>query len=517
MGSVTQGHMTSPRGAPGERSGATAPVVRAALYCRVSTEEQAEEGQSIAAQVRLLEEHCARNHLDIAEHFLDEGFSATTDRRPAFQRMIALAKSSPRPFDVILVHKTDRFARNREHAIVYKNLLRRECGVDVVSITEAFDDSPQGRLMEGIMEVMAEFYSANLGQEVRKGMTEKARRGEALGMAPVGYRIGTDGHLQPAPGAAEAVRWAFETYANGAMGYQSIARVLRTDGQARFPGLPDFKWSAQAVRQILRNEAYVGRRIWNKRNGAAHGRYRPEEQWVVAEDAHPSLVPPDLFARVQARMAAHLGPKGTLGDYLLRGMVRCEECGAVMYRRRMTGRGRGAAGGATMILSCSRYYRGDDACYFNWLPEADALATLADHLRRMADGANLEDYAFSFATSDQGALAAAERALEQCADRFKRQIAAYEAGVLDLDELRTAKERLAAERAAIEGRIAAERAKSLRADLPAALIRQRVAHALRVLDEPGGDIAARRTAVQEAVAGMTYSRRERRLRITFRV
>jgi site-specific DNA recombinase len=170
-----------------------------------------------------------------------------------------------------------------------------------------------------------------------------------------------------------------------------------------------------------------------------------------------------------------------------------------------------------MILSCSRYYRGDDACYFNWLPEADALATLADHLRRMADGANLEDYAFSFATSDQGALAAAERALEQCADRFKRQIAAYEAGVLDLDELRTAKERLAAERAAIEGRIAAERAKSLRADLPAALIRQRVAHALRVLDEPGGDIAARRTAVQEAVAGMTYSRRERRLRITFRV
>ena len=503
--------MAKREGAPG----APVPPARAALYCRVSTEEQAEEGQSIAAQLRLLGEHCARNHLEIAERFLDEGFSATTDRRPAFQRMIALAKSSPRPFDVILVHKTDRFARNREHAIVYKNLLRRECGVDVVSITEAFDDSPQGRLMEGIMEVMAEFYSANLGQEVRKGMTEKARRGEALGLAPVGYRIGADGHLQPAPGAAEAVRWVFETYANGSMGYQSIARALRREGQARFPGMPQFKWSAQAVRQVLRNEVYVGRRVWNKRNGAAHGRLRPEEQWIVAEQAHLPLVSEDLFSRVRDKMAAHLGPKGALGDYLLRGLVRCEECGAVMYRRRMTGRG-GEAAGAKMILSCSRYYRGDAACYFNWLPEADALAALTDHLHRIADGANVEEYSFSFPASDHTALMAAHRALEQCADRFKRQVAAYEAGVLDLNELRAAKERLTAEQEGIERRIDAERAKTQRADLPATVIRQRVGNALRTLNEPSEDVAAQRAVVQEAVAGMTYSRRERRLRITFR-
>ena len=516
MGRPRKDGMTSRQGDSVRQPGPTLAAVRAALYCRVSTEEQAEEGQSIAAQLRLLEEHCTRNHLDLAERFVDEGFSATTDKRPAFQRMIARAKASPRPFDVILVHKTDRFARNREHAIVYKNLLRRECGVDVVSITEAFGDSPQGRLMEGILEVMAEFYSANLGQEVRKGMTEKARRGAALGMAPVGYRIGSDGHLQPAPGAAEAVRWVFETYAKGAMGYQSIARALRSDGQARFPGLPAFKWSAQAVRQVLRNEVYVGRRIWNKRNGAAHGRLRPHEDWIIADQAHSPLVPEELFAQVQSRMATRLGPKGSLGDYLLRGLVRCAECGAVMYRRRMTKRGGGSSGGE-MILSCGRYYRGDDACYFNWLPEADALAALADHLRRIADGAKLEAYSFSFAPPDQEALVAAQRALEQCAARFQRQAAAYEAGVLDLVELRAAKERLTAERDAIERRITAERAKTPCAQLPATAIRQRVAQALRILGGPAGDVGAQRAGVQATVAGMTYSRRERRLRITLRV
>ncbi len=494
----------------------TAQAQRAAIYGRVSTEEQAEVGQSIPAQVRLLEEYSARQGMAVVERFLDEGFSATTDKRPAFQRMIALARAKPRPFDVILVHKMDRFARNREHAIVYKNLLRRECGIDVLSITETFDDTPQGRLMEGIMEVMAEFYSANLGQEVRKGMMEKARRGEALGLAPMGYRIGETGRLDPVPGAAEAVRWIFETYASGEMGYYNIAQALRADGHTRFPGLPTLKWSAQAVRQILRNEAYVGRRVWNVRSNAAGGRRRPEEQWVVAEGSHPPLVSTDLFERVQERMKARIGPRGSLGDYLLRGVVRCEECGSVMYRRRMTGRT--SSGGQKEILSCSRYYRGDGGCYFNWVSMVDVLAELTVHCRQITEGGTLEQFSFLFPPENEKALAAAQRALEQCAERYRRQVAAYEGGVIDLDELRAAKERLITERVALEARIAAERAKAKQADLPTALIRQRVGRALAALEVGDADgAAARRQVLQEAVAAVTYSRRERRLRITFRV
>lgn len=491
-------------------------VVRAVIYARVSTAEQAEEGESIDAQVRALREHARRNGMILVDEFLDEGVSATTDRRPAFQRMIAAAKTKPSPFDLILIHKSDRFARNREHSIVYKNLLRRECGIDVVSITEPFDDTPQGRLMEGILEVMAEFYSANLGQEVRKGMTEKARRGEALGMAPVGYRIGEGGTLAPVPGATDAVRWIFETYASGENGYASIARILRETGQARFPGLPPLRWSAQAVRNVLRNEAYIGRRVWNMRG--PKGRPRDPGEWIVVSDAHEPIVSPELFQRAKERMAARVGPRGNLGDYLLRGMIRCEECGGAMYMRRMTPRGKPNDPG-TFILSCSRYARGDGSCYFNWLRVDEALDALMMSFNQiLAEGIDPRRYDFVF--SDAGPRterATIERALQQIHERYRRQLAAYEAGVFDLDDLRDAKERMATERAALEERLRDAQARERAADLPIPLIQQKVRAALQAVKGAEGDVSARRAIMAEAVAKLTYSRRHRRLRVTLKV
>jgi site-specific DNA recombinase len=143
--------------------------MRAALYVRVSTEEQAQEGLSIDAQLKALQQYCRERQYLIVETFVDAGESARTDKRPGFQRMIAMAKQRPKPFDLILVHKMDRFARNREDSAVYKALLRKELGIDVISKTERFDDTPTGKPTEGITEVFAEFYSANLAHEVLKG------------------------------------------------------------------------------------------------------------------------------------------------------------------------------------------------------------------------------------------------------------------------------------------------------------------------------------------------------------
>ena len=136
----------------------------AACYIRVSTEDQTE--YSPEAQHRALEHYARQHQLTISpEHvYIDAGISGRrAETRPAFMAMIAAAKKRPPPFSVILVHKFDRFARNREDSIVYKSMLRRQCGVQVVSITEHLEDDKMSLILEAMLEAMAEYYSINLG------------------------------------------------------------------------------------------------------------------------------------------------------------------------------------------------------------------------------------------------------------------------------------------------------------------------------------------------------------------
>jgi DNA invertase Pin-like site-specific DNA recombinase len=138
-------------------------------------------------------------------------------------------------------------------------LLRKELGIDVISITEHFDDTPTGKLTEGIMEVIAEFYSANLSHEVLKGMREKATRGQALGLAPLGYRIGDDGRFAVVAEEAAIVRWVFEEYASRHRGLNGIALWLRDHGVTQSkPIAAQFRWSGQGIKVILKNRAYLG-------------------------------------------------------------------------------------------------------------------------------------------------------------------------------------------------------------------------------------------------------------------
>ena len=102
----------------------------------------------------------------------------------AFQQMIGTAKQKSHPFDAILVWKFSRFARNREDSVVYKSMLRKQCGVEVVSISEQIGEDKTSILIEALLEAMDEYYSINLSEEVVRGMSEKARRGGTLGRAP---------------------------------------------------------------------------------------------------------------------------------------------------------------------------------------------------------------------------------------------------------------------------------------------------------------------------------------------
>ena len=156
---------------------------RAALYSRFSSDNQRTE--SIDAQLRAMHAYCEQHHFTIVNTYVDEARSATNDRRPSFQQMIA--DSAGKAFNIVLVHKLDRFARNRYDSAIYKRELKKN-GVTVYSVLENLDSSPESIIMESVLEGMSEYYSQNLAREVMKELTENALQCKHNGgKPPLGY------------------------------------------------------------------------------------------------------------------------------------------------------------------------------------------------------------------------------------------------------------------------------------------------------------------------------------------
>ena len=178
-------------------------------YVRVSTGKQDE--LSPDSQAKLLKDYAKSNGYVVSKIFYEVGISGRkADKRPEFQKMISLAKSSDHPADAILVWKYSRFARNQEESIVYKSLLKKKHNVDVISVSEPLVDGPFGSLIERIIEWMDEYYSVRLSGEVTRGMKEKAERGGYQARPPLGYKIVT--HKEPpviVPEEAEIVKLIF--------------------------------------------------------------------------------------------------------------------------------------------------------------------------------------------------------------------------------------------------------------------------------------------------------------------
>ncbi len=227
----------------------------AAAYIRVSTEDQMEFSPD--SQLRSIQAYALNHHIELlpAHIYLDEGISGrNTSKRPAFLQMIADAKRKPHPFDLILLWKFSRFARNRQDSIFYKSMLRRECGIDVISITEPLSPDPTSILIEALLEAMDEYYSVNLAQEVRRGMNEKFRRGGIVSIPPFGYTA-RDGQFIIVPEQACWVRRIFDSYLNG-ISIPSIAKELQTAGVRTIRGNP---FDGRGVRYILGNLSTPGK------------------------------------------------------------------------------------------------------------------------------------------------------------------------------------------------------------------------------------------------------------------
>lgn len=306
---------------------------RASAYIRVSTEEQGEFSPD--AQLKAIQNYCKNNNLilDKQHVYIDEGISGRkADKRPAFQDMIKHAKK--KEFDVILVHKFDRFARSREDSVVYKSLLKKECGIKVVSITESIEDDKFSVILEAMLEAMAEYYSLNLSDEVKKGMTEKAERGEWQTYAPFGYKI-VDKKLEILDEQASAVRMIFNDFINGE-GYLFIAKKVNDMGyRTRFGN----KFENRTIEYILTNPVYKGFAHWTP-TGKVHRKTSPDT--IIKKSNHEPIIDEKIFDEVQKilqeRKQIHRKYyKGTSPSiHWLNGLVRCKTCGKTMVKINQT-------------------------------------------------------------------------------------------------------------------------------------------------------------------------------------
>ncbi len=301
----------------------------AAAYIRVSTDDQLEFSPD--AQKRAIREYAKRNQLLLDDRYIftDEGISGRkAEKRPAFMEMICTAKKKPKPFDVILVHKFDRFARNREDSVVYKSLLRKECGIKVISITEQLEDDKFSIILESMLEAMAEYYSLNLSDEVKKGMFEKARRGEHIGKAPYGYDI-KNGQLVINEYEFSVVQMMFDRFVNQGDSFSSLSKYLN---QNNFVTKRGGKWRTCTIKYILTNHFYAG---MTRYNYMSQDRYtvNPENEWIIAPGNHTPAIDKDTFqkAQEQAKKQEDFAFKNTKANQIKtwsQHLVCCAECGS---------------------------------------------------------------------------------------------------------------------------------------------------------------------------------------------
>ena len=232
---------------------------KAVVYARFSSENQRDE--SIDAQVRAINEYCEKNNIQIVKIFADRAKSATSANRPEFQEMIKFCENDITGISMVIVHKLDRFSRDKYDSAMYKQKLKLK-GIRVVSVLENLDNSPESLILESVIEGMAQYYSANLAREVAKGQKENALKARHNGgTPPLGYDVAEDKTYIINDEESKAVKIIFDRYVNG-YSYSQIIDELNKLGYRTKRENKNF--SKNSLYSILSNEKYTGVYVFNK-------------------------------------------------------------------------------------------------------------------------------------------------------------------------------------------------------------------------------------------------------------
>ena len=290
----------------------------AVIYARYSSDNQREE--SIEGQIRECTAYAEKNGITVVKHYIDRALSAKTDNRPDFQQMIK--DSEKRLFDIVLVWKLDRFARNRYDSAHYEYLLERN-HVKLVSATEPISDSPAGIMVKSMLTGMAEYYSAELSEKVVRGMTENVLKGKYNGgTIPIGFKVDEEKFFQIDPLKAPFVVEAFQRYNDGA----TMKELMNWLNDSGVTTNRNQKFTYNSVQKLLTNKRYIGENHFKD---------------IVMPDSIPAIVDKDLFEEVQLKIKKNSRAPArhkAEDDYLLTTKLFCGMCGAMMFGECGTGR-----------------------------------------------------------------------------------------------------------------------------------------------------------------------------------
>ena len=275
----------------------------AVIYARYSSERQTE--QSIEGQLRVCNDYARRNDILILDTYIDRAMTGTNDNRSGFQQM--MKDCSRQTWDMVLVYKLDRFSRNKYEIAMHKKTLR-DNGIKLVSAMENIPNTPEGIILESLLEGMAEYYSAELSQKVKRGLNESRQKGNFTGgYILLGYKV-VDKKVVVDEENAEIVRYIFSQYANGIFVDDIIADLANKGITNR--GKP---FAFSSVYSMLRNEKYIG--IY---------RYGGE----VFSNIYPQIIPTAVFDIIGRKLNNKHGRRGTENLYLLTGKLLCGKCGS---------------------------------------------------------------------------------------------------------------------------------------------------------------------------------------------
>jgi len=294
------------------------PAMTAVIYARYSSDNQREE--SIEGQIRECTSYAEKNDITIVKHYIDRAISAKTDNRPQFQQMIK--DSDKKLYDIVLVWKLDRFARNRYDSARYKTQLKKN-GVKLMSATEIISEGPEGIILESVLEGYAEYYSADLAEKVVRGQTENILKGRCNGgRGTFGYTLDSERKFHIDPLASPFVVESFRKYRDG-LTMKEIRDWLNENGIKNPVG---GAFTYNSVEHMLKNRRYIGELKFRD---------------VVVPDAIPPIVPLELFDDVQEKIAKNKkapARRKAEDDYLLTTKLHCGCCGALMFGESGTSR-----------------------------------------------------------------------------------------------------------------------------------------------------------------------------------
>jgi site-specific DNA recombinase len=413
----------------------TAEIVKGVIYARYSSSGQRDE--SIEGQLRDCRAFAEKYGIAIVAEYCDRALTGTTDKRPEFQRMIR--DSAKGQFTVIITWKNDRFARSRYDSAIYKYKLK-QYGIRILYAKESIPDGPEGIILESVMEGFAEYYSANLSQNVKRGNYDSALKRQTLGQVVYGLRKGADSRFELDPATAPVVRRIFEEYAAGRPALDIYAD-LNAEGFRTSRGN---LFNKNSLRRILQNEKYVGVYEFGD---------------IRDEDCIPPIVDRALFDKVQKVVERHHrapAAKKTDGGFLLTAKLFCGECGSPMTGDGGTGR----SGTVYSYYICNG--RRAKKCQKEraqkqWIEDT----VVAELAKIVNDDAMIEEFADRFMDwqakqKGGGALSGLEQRLKQNQTAIKNTMSVIDSGLIT-DSLKSHLMELEAERVSLEAGIAKEK------------------------------------------------------------